>query len=384
MDTPRTRPRWQTIVGLVGLAGLALAGLLYFGRFGSTPAFKDAKGQTIAGSVAEMQRVNLGGIEQSILIRGRHTDAPILIWLHGGPGQDETGMWRFYNAALEDHFLVVYWTQRGTGRSYSRAIPASSMRISQFVADLDQLIAMLKARFHRRNTVLVGHSWGTSIGVAYAQAHPENVAVYVGIGQVVNAIEGERRSYRFTLDQAVQRGNKTAIDELRAIGVPPYAMAAIIKQRGWLNEFGGAWHMPRTLPGLMWTSFKAREVTLYDGLNFLPGQNFSQDALASENATVDWLHSATRFQMPVFILAGRFDRNTDANLQHLYLERLEAPYKRFKWFENSAHSPPFEEPQAFNAFMINDVLPIAKARETVPEQMVNSPHRRAAAVVRTG
>lgn len=355
-------PRWSRagrVLGIFLLVCLVLAAWAFFGRFGSTPAFKDGNGRVIAGSVAEMQRIRLGGVEQSIVIRGRSADAPILIWLHGGPGMDETGMWRFYNAALEDHFLVVYWTQRGTGRSYERNIPASSMRIAQFVADLDQLIAMLRTRFKRQKVALMGHSWGTSIGVAYAQRHPENVSAYVGVGQVVNADEGERRSYQFTLDAARRSGNAAALAELQAIGPPPYSVAALVKQRGWLDAFGGAWHKPRTMPGLMWTSFQASEVTLYDGLKFTPGASFSLGALAAENAKVDWLRTATRFEMPVFILAGRFDRNTDADLQRTYFDRIVAPHKRFRWFEKSAHSPPFEEPAAFNAFVIDEVLPVA-------------------------
>jgi proline iminopeptidase len=73
--------------------------------------------------------------------------------------------------------------------------------------------------------------------------------------------------------------------------------------------------------------------------------------------------TATRFAAPVFIVAGRYDRNTDADLAHEYFEKIEAPTRQFKWFEQSAHSPPFEEPAAFNAFMIDEVLPVVlKAR----------------------
>ena len=254
--TQRVEKRRPLVLGLVALACLILTTWAYLGRFGSTPQFRDGHGDAVPGSIAEIQRVKLGGVDQSILIRGRSTKAPILIWLHGGPGMDETGMWRFYNAALEDHFLVVYWVQRGTGRSYSDNIPASSMNIAQFGADLDQLVGMLKSRFHQRKVTLVGHSWGTSVGVAYAQAHPENVSAYVGVGQVVNAAEGERRSYEFTLNEARRAGNHAALADLQKIGPPPYSMAAIIKQRGWLNEFGGAWRSPRSMLGLMWTSFQ--------------------------------------------------------------------------------------------------------------------------------
>jgi proline iminopeptidase len=349
--------------GIAAIAILAIAAYLYAGRFGSTPPFRDRTGMVVPGSVATMERMTLGGVEQSVTIRGRNAKAPILIWLHGGPGMDATGMWRVHNAALEDHFLVVYWTQRGTGRSYSSDIPVKSMTRGQFVADLDQLIGTLKRRFSQNKVVLAGHSWGTSIGVAYIQAHPENVATYVGIGQIANAAEGERRSYAYTLAEAKRRGNAEALAELTRIGPPPYPTESMITQRGWLEKFGGAWHEPTSLLQLMLTSFKASEMTWYDGVTLNAGMDFSLGALAPEIDRVDWMGSATRFAMPVFIVSGRFDRNTDADLAHEYFDKIEAPAKQFKWFEQSAHSPPFEEPAAFNAFMINEVLPVVlKAR----------------------
>lgn len=344
-------------LGIAAITVLAIAAYLYLGRFGSTPPFRDSDGNVVAGSLATMERITLGGVDQSVTIRGRSSKAPILIWLHGGPGMDATGMWRFHNAVLEDHFLVVYWTQRGTGRSYSSEIPVKSMNRGQFVADLDQLVGILKRRFGQEKVVLAGHSWGTSIGVAYVQAHPENVAAYVGIGQIVNGAEGERRSYNFTVAEAKKRGDDQALAELARIGPPPYPTESMLIQRGWLDKFGGAWHKPTTFFQLMLTSFKASEMTWYDGIKLNPGIDFSLGALGPEIDRVDWIGTARRFPVPVFIAAGRYDRNTDSGLAHEYFEKIEAPTKRFKWFEQSAHSPPFEEPAAFNAFMIDEVLP---------------------------
>ena len=341
---------------------VVLAAWLAINRYGSTPAFRDRDGKVAAGSVAEMQRVILGGVEQSIVIRGRDTRAPILIWLHGGPGTDETGMWRRYNAALEDHFVVVYWTQRGTGRSWHPGIPPASMTIGRFAADLDQLVGLLQARFYAPKVALAGHSWGTSIGVAYAQAHPDKVSAYVGIGQIANAAEGERRSWVFTMAEAKRRGDAEALAALTALGPPPYPIESILKQRGWLEKFGGgSFRQPVSMPKLIWQSYQASEMTWLDGIGFVRGTGFSLTALAPEMAKVDWLHTATRFAMPVFIVAGRYDHNTDARLAHEYFERIEAPYKRFVWFEQSAHSPPFEQPAAFNAYMIGTVLPVVRA-----------------------
>jgi proline iminopeptidase len=338
---------------------LGLGAYLYQGRYGSTPAFRDSSGSVVPDSVATMERMTLGGIEQSVTIRGRNIKAPILILLNGGPGMDAIGMWRNHNAALEDHFVVVHWTQRGSGRSYSSDIPIKSMTISQFVADLEQLIGVLKRRFRQEKVVLAGHSWGTSIGVAYAQAHPEDLSAYVGIGQIANGAEGERRTYAFTLAEAKRRGNAEALADLKKIGPPPYPIDSLLIQRGWLEKFGGAWHEPRSLLQLMLTSYKASEMTWYDGVKFNAGIDFSLNVLGPEIDKVDWMDKATRFAVPIFIVSGRYDRNTDANLAHEYFDKIEAPAKQFKWFEKSAHSPPFEEPQAFNDFMIKEVLPVA-------------------------
>ena len=356
----RRRRYWIALVVILMMT--SISALLYVTRLGRTPPFRDASGGVLPGSVASMERVRLGDVEQSIVIRGRSAKAPILIWLHGGPGMDETGMWRRNNAALEDHFLVIYWTQRGTGRSYDSAIPATSMRLSRFVADLDELVDLMRARFNQRRVVLVGHSWGTSIGVAYAQAHPDKVAAYVGVGQVVDAAEGERRSYAFTLAEAARRHDTVALADLRRIGPPPYPMSSLLVQRDWLNRFGGAWHRPRDMPGLMLESFGASEVTLLDGITYARGEEFSLDALQGDTAKVNWMRDATHFAMPVFIMAGRYDHNTDGQLQYEYFQRITAPAKRFIWFEASAHSPPFEQAEAFNSAMIRDVLPVAIAR----------------------
>lgn len=354
---------------IASIAILATLAFLYAGRFGSTPPFRDGSGALVQGSVAEMERVTLGGVEQWITIRGRNARAPVLIWLHGGPGQDETGLSRLYNAALEDHFVVVYWTQRGAGRSYNSSIPAGSMTLPHFVSDLNQLVGILKSRFRQNKVVLAGHSWGTNIGVSYAQQYPQNVSAYLGVSQIVNTAESERRSYAWALAEAKRRDDQIALSELREIGAPPLSSSSSQIMYSWINKFGGGYyHVDVSVFQLMLQSFRASEMTWYDGIKYKAGGEFSRNALAREPTKTDWPQSATKFAMPIFIVAGRYDHGTDAKLAHEYFDRIEAPDKRFKWFENSAHCPPFEEPTSFNAFIINEVLPLAlKAQRLAPQ-----------------
>jgi proline iminopeptidase len=283
-------------------------------------------------------------------------------------------MWRRLNATLENHFVVVYWTQRGAGRSFHADIDPNSMTLQQFVADLDQLVGHLQAQLHQPKVALVGHSWGTNIGVTYARAHPKKVSALVSIGQIANSVQGEQRSYAFTLAEAKRRNIPEAIADLTAMGPPPYPLESIMKQRGWLEKFGGgSFHAETSMPLVLLKAYQAREVTWLDGLGFARGAPFSLAALAPQVAKFDWLHTATDFAVPVFIVAGRFDRNTDADLAHDYFNRIHAPSKQFKWFDHSAHSPMLEEPAAFNTFMINTVLPVVRTRLSATPPVDSAP-----------
>ena len=67
--------------------------------------------------------------------------------------------------------------------------------------------------------------------------------------------------------------------------------------------------------------------------------------------------------MPIFFLLGRYDWHVPAVLAQQYFEKIEAPCKRLVWFEQSAHNPPFEEPEKFNQLLIAEVLPMVRGHE---------------------
>src|SRR5215203_3228348 len=105
-----------------------------------TPPFRGPNGAVVPGSIAESTYLHLGGLDQWVMIRGENLDNPPLIILHGGPGFSDTPFFRYCNAQLEQSFTLVYWDQRGTGKSFARTIPRSSMTVEQFIADLDELV----------------------------------------------------------------------------------------------------------------------------------------------------------------------------------------------------------------------------------------------------
>jgi pimeloyl-ACP methyl ester carboxylesterase len=142
---------------------------------GKTRPFRAPNGNIVAGSIAEIGYRRLGGLDQWVMIRVESVANPPLIMLHGGPGFSETGLFRHFNAPLEKSFTVVYWDQRGAGKSADPAIPRSSMTVEQLMADLDELVDAVRERLGVDSVVIFGHSWGSVLGVLYGARFPEKV-----------------------------------------------------------------------------------------------------------------------------------------------------------------------------------------------------------------
>ena len=326
-----------------------------------TVPFTDAKNHIIPGSIATMETATIGGISQSIWFRGLSRSNPALILLHGGPGTSESALFRHYNSALEQHFLVVYWEQRGTGRSFHPDIPSASMTIAQFVRDLDEVVEMVRQRFEKDKVVLLGHSWGTVPGTIYAALHPEKISAYIGIAQIADVPQGRRLSYAFAVAEARKRRNAKAISELEIIGPPPYASVNEMLTAGkWVERFGGVFHADLSTGKLIWSALSTDEANLIDLVRFGQGNRFSLIQLEDEISRLNLSERYLSFDVPVFFLLGRYDRHVPAILSEQYFARIKAPFKGIVWFEQSAHNPPFEEPVKFNQVLIEQVLPLSE------------------------
>ena len=206
-----------------------------------TPQIRDDRNRRLAGSIAVLESVPVGGIEQYVLIRGQSTSNPILLFLHGGPGYPQISFSRKFQAELEKDFIVVQWDQRGSGTSYSRKIPEFSMNREQFVSDTIELVHYLLERFNQEKLYLAGHSWGSDLGIRTAVTIPDMLYAYIGIGQVVHTDRQEQISYTYVMDKALRDQNKKAVRELEEIGYPPYGNheTDVMVQRSWLEHYGG-------------------------------------------------------------------------------------------------------------------------------------------------
>lgn len=316
----------------------------------STPPFVDRRGRTLDGSVAALEPVEVGGIRQWLLLRGVDTTQPVLLYLHGGPGNAEIVNARRHQAELERAFVVANWDQRGAGLSYSPDIPRGSMTLDRMVDDTVEVSRWLARRFGQDRIVLAGHSFGSILGLLAARKAPELYRAYIGIAQVVEPEESERRMVRWAVEEAKRRALASAVRELQAIGEPPYPNRDAFRVvRRWARRFGGMIRTGSESSILLDTLLHLREYTLWDVWRYGRGEAFSVESLVEEASRVDMARLVTRLSIPAYFVFGRFDRICDPALAREYLEVLEAPRKGWAWIEDAAHLAPFEQPDAVAA-----------------------------------
>ena len=306
-----------------------------------------------AGACAEeidtAERVRVDGAELFLLTRGADSHAPVLLWLHGGPGGAERPLFRYFNGELEQSFVVAYLDQRGAGRSFDSDADPHALTIARHLADLDTIVDHLREKLGREKLALVGHSWGAPLGLLYAQAHPEKVSAVVAVAPLVSMRAAQQAQYEFVLAEASRRGDAAALEELREIGPPPHATAekALAVERI-ADRYGAVYHEP---PGKTWVVVSGifrGLVTPWEIPRLIRGNQVSLEAMHAELLELDLTRSVPSVGVPVVFVLGRYDRHVSAEVASAYFDALRAPAKKRIWFERSAHNPPFEEPALFN------------------------------------
>ena len=327
-------------------------------RLGHTEPFRGPEGNVLPNSVAEVKYLRLGGSLQWVMIRGENVANPPLIVLHGGPGMSEMGFFRHCNAPLERHFTVVHWDQRGTGKSFDRNIPRAAMTVDQFVADLDELVDIVRRRVGKEKVAILGHSWGSALGAIYAVRFPGKVSVYVGAAQIGDWAAAESLSYSFGLAEAERRHDAEALKKLRAIGPPPHPAKSVFVQRTVVTRMDGQMRL-----GILWKAGRALfgrpESSILDLPNLVRGFGFTLDAMWAEVSKLNLLKLVPALKMPVVIVVGRRDHWVPPETSVAYFDALAAPSKKLVWFEHSGHEAFVDEPEKFNSMMVELVRPFA-------------------------
>jgi proline iminopeptidase len=326
---------------------------------------------TSPNGINSLEPVRIGGIDQWIEVRGQNVNNPILLFIHGGPGIAFIPLAGAWQASWEGYFTVVQWDQRGAGKTYAsndKELQRRTMNVPQMEQDTLGVVNYLRNRFHREKIFVVGHSWGSVLGLWLAHEHPELIYAYVGVGQVINTEQNEEVGYKDALQEAHKRHNERAVKDLESIAPYPPPNASFRKTsilRDWERDLLGP---PLSTP--QFTNMKrilsevvsAPEYSLADDRGWFRGTSFSLNILLPEVSKVDLNKLGLDFRAPIFFFEGRHDPYSPSSLIWEYSQAIKAPHKEFIWYDNSGHFAFFEEQQKFADELFQKVLPLANYR----------------------
>lgn len=350
---------------LLHLCCLVAALLSLQGCSARTGAFTDATGTVQAESIALLEPVVLGGSQQWLLIRGANRSNPVLLFLHGGPGSPYMGLAHTFQNELEKHFVVVQWDQRGSGKSFPDTPPAS-MTVDQLLADTHELVLLLRQRFKRDKIYLLGHSWGSYLGLTEAGRHPENLHAYIGTGQMIDLVRQEQLSHDFVVQRAKSEANERALAQLREVGYPPYedTIKGMETKYSWLWEYGGMIAGETGPFPFVKALLTAKEYSLLDVARFVRGMSFSLRQFAANEGERFWRlqapDPAAGFGVPIFFISGEHDQVTPVALTAEYAHALKAPMKHSFIVKGAGHFAFFTDSQEFSAVVV-DILKRTRA-----------------------
>lgn len=298
------------------------------------------------GGIGEKVFIEIGGVQQGMIIKGNDTKNPVLLFLSGGPGIPEYFLDYQYPAFLENEFTICFWDWRGTGLSYSKSVATESMNREQFIKDTFEVTEYLSKRFGTDKIHLAAHSFGTSVGIQVIAQRPDLYEGYIAIGQMSNQIRSEQIAYEYMLSMCEKKGNHSLLKELtdNSFDTESYFNSGTRDKAMHILGVGTTRRMKSVITGIFFPSLRMTDYTLKERIDIWRGKAFVNQAM-KDIFTFNAFETIKGVDVPVYFLAGKYDYTCCYELQKEYFEFLEAPEKYFYTFENSAHSPLFEEPE---------------------------------------
>jgi len=347
-----------TIFSIVFGFILVLVGVLIYFSPGKPEPFLHKNGKVLTGSISEKTFVTIGGICQGMFIKSKNKNNPVLLFLHGGI--PEYFLTQKYPTGLEDSFTIVWWEQRGSGLSYNSDIPKETVNSEQMINDAVELTNYLRHRFGKEKIFLMAHSGGTFFGIQTAAKHPELYYAYIGVAQISNQVQSERLAYEYMLKQYKTKKNRKMVRKLESLSLIDSIPDAYLKVRDKaMHELGigTTRDMKSIITGIFVPSLTCKEYTLSEKINMWRGKAQSGvSSLWDEILATDLIYKVPKLDIPIYLFSGVYDYTASYTLTKEYFDRLNAPIKGFYTFENSAHSPIFEEPALVKEIIENDVL----------------------------
>lgn len=311
------------------------------------------------------EMVDIGGIKQSIYFRGENKDNPVILFLHGGPGSPETAFLHTFQYELEEDYTIVQWEQRNSGKTYYANNPEEVLKTLSFdtvLNDAWEVSQYVMDKLDKEKIIVLGHSWGTVLGTALVQTHPDSFSAYISVGQVVNMNENESVGYEKVLEAARNAGNEKDIKAIEALA--PYPAAnytvdfnkTIMKLRGYQAKYKLAVGMTYDvmLQALTSPYYTMKELMYFLNVDVLYYQEPIMNYLFNE---YDAHNFGTEYSMPVFYIMGENDFQTPITISEKFFSEIKAPVSKFFSVPDAGHVTMTDNTEEFTRIMLEEIKP---------------------------
>ncbi|HTA37477.1 MAG TPA: alpha/beta hydrolase [Candidatus Acidoferrales bacterium] len=299
---------------------------------------------TTAHKIDEARFIPIGGIEQWVTIKGDNCSNPVILFIHGGPGDPLSPFADSVYGGWAKDFTLVQWDQRGSGMTFGRSPPAagSTLTIDRMTDDGVQVASYLTQHLGQRKVILMGSSWGSILAIHMIKARPDLFYAYVGASQMVSYRENQNASYAKVLELARAANDEKTIATVEALGPPPWTNP---RNFGILRRAIRKYEAKATIPAPQaWWVPAPAYATPGEEANYEGGEDFSYLQFVGLNgdgmfAQVDLPKLGTTFQVPIFFIQGSEDILTAPEVTRRYFESISAPQKAFIVVPEAGHDP---------------------------------------------
>lgn len=315
--------------------------------------------------VNEQGFVQIGGIPQWITIKGDDCANPIVLLVHGGPGNPMSPYADTIYAGWQKHVTLVQWDQRGAGMTYGKNKPSEEtpLTLQQIRDDGIEVATYLTRQLGQRKVIVMGGSWSSIIAIHMIKARPDLFTAYLGWSQIVSYRTNPPDTYQRLLTLARAAGDAESVAKLERLGAPPWKdphnfgiMRRIDRKYEAMNteDAPKAWWTPAPLYA---TAQAQADAVAGDDYSYLQFVGLHGDGMF---ATVDLPALGTDFDVPIFLLQGEEDLLTSPAIAKPYFDSLSAPKKAFVLLPRTGHDPNPIMVDAQYRLLTEQILPLAQ------------------------
>jgi pimeloyl-ACP methyl ester carboxylesterase len=304
-------------------------------------------------AIDSLERVMINGSAQWILVRGKSSEAPLIILVQAGPGfpmiPEAHAMEK--NLHLENDYLVAYWDQRACGKSFTKETDPKTINFSQLTDDIICCTKYLLGKYQKEKAIIVGYSMGATLGLMAASKDKSIFDRLFLVGMDVDLPTANKYAIEFTMSKATEKNKGAFLKQANGLYKTPINNAKQFQKRAkLLTNLGGITtrrNYNQLLIAMISNMISSKAYRLSDIPKAIKGMEFCQNALLPEFNTLNLFHRIEGVDVPVHFIQGKEDGVAPYQVAVKYYKYLQAEKKTFTDFDNSAHMPHYDEPEKF-------------------------------------